>query len=30
MGTTQDYRVALQEGATIIRLGSGLYALRTP
>jgi uncharacterized pyridoxal phosphate-containing UPF0001 family protein len=30
IGTTQDYRVALQEGATIIRLGSGLYAPRTP
>lgn len=25
MGTTQDYRVALQEGATIIRLGSALF-----
>ncbi|HET9074797.1 MAG TPA: YggS family pyridoxal phosphate enzyme [Solirubrobacteraceae bacterium] len=26
MGTTQDYRVALEEGATIIRLGSGLFS----
>jgi uncharacterized pyridoxal phosphate-containing UPF0001 family protein len=25
MGTTQDYRVALEEGATIIRLGSALF-----
>jgi uncharacterized pyridoxal phosphate-containing UPF0001 family protein len=28
MGTTQDYRVAVEEGATIVRLGSGLYAPR--
>jgi uncharacterized pyridoxal phosphate-containing UPF0001 family protein len=26
MGTSQDYRVALEEGATIIRLGSGLFS----
>ena len=26
MGTTQDYRVAAQEGATIVRIGSRLYA----
>ena len=26
MGTTQDYAVAVQEGATIVRLGSVLYA----
>jgi uncharacterized pyridoxal phosphate-containing UPF0001 family protein len=26
MGTSQDWRVALEEGATIIRLGSVLYA----
>ncbi len=26
MGTTQDYAVAVREGATIIRLGSTLYA----
>jgi PLP dependent protein len=25
MGTTQDYRVAVEEGATIVRLGSILY-----
>ncbi len=25
MGTSQDYRVALQEGATIVRLGTSLY-----
>ena len=25
MGTTQDYVVAVQEGATIVRLGSVLY-----
>jgi uncharacterized pyridoxal phosphate-containing UPF0001 family protein len=25
MGTSQDYEVAAQEGATIIRLGSVLY-----
>ena len=26
MGTTQDYRVAVEEGATLVRLGSSLYA----
>ena len=26
MGTTQDFEVAAQEGATIVRLGSVLYA----
>src|SRR5215208_7436589 len=26
MGTSQDYEVAVQEGATIVRLGSVLYA----
>jgi uncharacterized pyridoxal phosphate-containing UPF0001 family protein len=25
MGTTQDYAVAAQEGATIVRIGSRLY-----
>jgi uncharacterized pyridoxal phosphate-containing UPF0001 family protein len=25
MGTTQDYRVAAEEGATIVRLGTILY-----
>ncbi len=28
MGTSQDYLVAVQEGATILRLGSSLYARR--
>jgi pyridoxal phosphate enzyme (YggS family) len=26
MGTTQDYRVAAEEGATLVRIGSALYA----
>jgi PLP dependent protein len=26
MGTTQDFEVAVQEGATIVRLGTVLYA----
>jgi uncharacterized pyridoxal phosphate-containing UPF0001 family protein len=26
MGTTQDYEVAVQEGATIVRLGTVLYS----
>lgn len=26
MGTSQDYRVAVEEGATIVRLGTSLYA----
>ena len=26
MGTTQDYWVAAQEGATIVRIGSALYS----
>jgi uncharacterized pyridoxal phosphate-containing UPF0001 family protein len=26
MGTSQDYVVAAQEGATIVRLGTTLYA----
>jgi uncharacterized pyridoxal phosphate-containing UPF0001 family protein len=26
MGTTQDYRVAVEEGATIVRIGTKLYA----
>ena len=25
MGTSQDYRVAAQEGATLVRVGSVLY-----
>lgn len=30
MGTSEDYAVALQEGATLIRLGSILFGARTP
>jgi pyridoxal phosphate enzyme (YggS family) len=30
MGTSQDYLVAVQEGATIVRLGATLYASKTP
>jgi pyridoxal phosphate enzyme (YggS family) len=30
MGTSQDYRVALAEGATIVRLGSSLYRPADP
>jgi uncharacterized pyridoxal phosphate-containing UPF0001 family protein len=26
MGTSQDYRVAVEEGATMVRLGSALWA----
>jgi PLP dependent protein len=26
MGTTQDFAVAVQEGATIVRIGTRLYA----
>jgi len=26
MGTSQDYKVAAQEGATIVRVGSTLYS----
>jgi uncharacterized pyridoxal phosphate-containing UPF0001 family protein len=26
MGTSQDYRVAVEEGATLIRVGSTLWA----
>jgi uncharacterized pyridoxal phosphate-containing UPF0001 family protein len=25
MGTSQDYRVAVEEGATLVRIGSALY-----
>jgi uncharacterized pyridoxal phosphate-containing UPF0001 family protein len=28
MGTSQDYVVAVQEGATIVRLGTTLYGAR--
>jgi uncharacterized pyridoxal phosphate-containing UPF0001 family protein len=30
MGTSQDYLVAVQEGATIVRLGATLYASKNP
>lgn len=30
MGTSQDYLVAVQEGATIVRLGSALYGPTSP
>src|SRR5205807_2240701 len=30
MGTSQDYLVAVQEGATIVRLGTSLYEPRAP
>ena len=30
MGTSQDYRVAVEEGATIVRLGTILYQTRAP
>ena len=26
MGTTQDYEVAVEEGATIVRIGTSLFA----
>jgi len=26
MGMTQDYEVAIEEGATIVRIGSALFA----
>jgi uncharacterized pyridoxal phosphate-containing UPF0001 family protein len=26
MGTSQDYRIAVEEGATLIRVGSALWA----
>ncbi len=30
MGTSQDYRVAAEEGATIVRVGSVLYGAWSP
>jgi uncharacterized pyridoxal phosphate-containing UPF0001 family protein len=30
MGTSQDYIVAVQEGATIVRLGTTLYRPHRP
>ena len=29
MGMTHDYTVAVQEGATIVRLGTGLFGPRS-
>jgi len=28
MGMTHDYRIALQEGATILRIGTGIFGER--
>lgn len=28
MGMTNDYKIAIQEGATMIRVGSGIFGLR--
>jgi hypothetical protein len=30
MGTSQDYRVAVEEGATLIRVGSTIFGDRRP
>jgi uncharacterized pyridoxal phosphate-containing UPF0001 family protein len=30
MGTSQDYVVAVEEGATIVRLGTSLYSASEP
>ena len=30
MGTTQDFAVAVEEGATIVRIGTSLFAERSP
>ncbi len=30
MGTSQDYRVAVEEGATYIRVGSSIFGNRRP
>jgi uncharacterized pyridoxal phosphate-containing UPF0001 family protein len=30
MGTSQDYVVAVEEGATIVRLGTSLYRAGAP
>ena len=30
MGTSQDYVVAVEEGATIVRIGTRLYDLKRP
>jgi uncharacterized pyridoxal phosphate-containing UPF0001 family protein len=30
MGMTDDYRVAIEEGATIVRIGRAIFGERTP
>ena len=30
MGTSQDYRVAAEEGATVVRIGTSLYRGASP
>jgi uncharacterized pyridoxal phosphate-containing UPF0001 family protein len=30
MGTSQDYRVAVEEGATFVRVGAALFGRRPP
>ena len=30
MGTSQDFRVAVEEGATIVRIGAALFAADGP
>jgi uncharacterized pyridoxal phosphate-containing UPF0001 family protein len=30
MGTSQDFEVAVEEGATIVRIGTILFAQRSP
>jgi uncharacterized pyridoxal phosphate-containing UPF0001 family protein len=28
MGMTNDYKIAIEEGSTLIRVGSGIFGLR--
>jgi len=30
MGMTSDYKVAIQEGATVVRVGTAIFGARTP
>ncbi len=30
MGMSQDYRVAVEEGATMVRVGEAIFGQRTP
>jgi uncharacterized pyridoxal phosphate-containing UPF0001 family protein len=30
MGMTHDYEVAIEEGATMVRVGTGIFGLRVP